>query len=169
MQAAKEGVINRKQAWPLGAYKTSIYRESRQGANWQDGSHQGSLQRSSERFRTALCSEDGWAFFECSPGSRHCYSRYIISFIFTSFIFTLSYLLHLSIYFPNGSVGEESACSARDTGDAGSIPGSGRAPGEEKGNPLQYSCLENPTDRGSWWAAVHGGHKEADMTEGLPL
>ena len=41
-------------------------------------------------------------------------------------------------------------------GDTGLIPGSGRSPGEENGNPLQYSCLENPRDRGDWWAAVHG-------------
>ena len=39
--------------------------------------------------------------------------------------------------------------------EAGSIPGSGRSPGEENGNPLQYSCLENPMDRGAWWATVH--------------
>ena len=46
-----------------------------------------------------------------------------------------------------------SACNA---GDPGSIPGLGRSPGEGNGNPLQYSCLENPTDRGAWWATVHG-------------
>ena len=48
--------------------------------------------------------------------------------------------------FPHGSVGKESACNA---GDQGSIPGSGRSPGEGNGNPLQYSCLENPMDRGA--------------------
>ena len=42
-----------------------------------------------------------------------------------------------------------------DTKDAGSVPGSERSPGEENGNPLQYSCLENPMDRGVWWATVH--------------
>ena len=41
-------------------------------------------------------------------------------------------------------------------GDLGLIPGSGRSPGEGNGNPLQYSCLENPMDRGAWWATVHG-------------
>ena len=51
------------------------------------------------------------------------------------------------------SVGKESACSA---GDPGSIPGSGRSPGEGNGKPLQYPCLENLMDRGAWWAAVHG-------------
>ena len=46
--------------------------------------------------------------------------------------------------------------NAGDIRDAGSIPGSGRSPGEGNGNPLQYSCLENPRDRGAWWATVHG-------------
>ena len=46
--------------------------------------------------------------------------------------------------------------SACNVGDLGSIPGSGRSPGEGNGNPLQYSCLENPMDRGAWWATVHG-------------
>ena len=49
----------------------------------------------------------------------------------------------------------------------GLIPGSGRFPGEGNGNLLQYSCLENSMDRGAWWATVHGGHKESDMT--LPV
>ena len=56
-------------------------------------------------------------------------------------------------------VSKESACNA---GDPGSIPGSGRSPGEGNGNPLQYSCLENPMDRGAWWAT---GRKESDTTE----
>ena len=44
----------------------------------------------------------------------------------------------------------------RDAGDASSIPGSGRSPGVGNGNPLQYSCLENPMDRGAWWDIVYG-------------
>ena len=44
------------------------------------------------------------------------------------------------------------SANAGDTGDSGSVPGSGRAPGEEYGKPLQYSCLENPADKGAWWA-----------------
>ena len=55
--------------------------------------------------------------------------------------------------FPGDSEVKVSACNA---GDLGSIPGSGRSPGEGNGNPLQYSCLENPMDGGAWWAAVHG-------------
>ena len=46
--------------------------------------------------------------------------------------------------------------SAWNAGDPGSIPGSGRSPGEGNGNPLQYSCLENPMEGGGWWATVHG-------------
>ena len=53
---------------------------------------------------------------------------------------------------PGGSDGKESTCNL---GDLGSVPGSGRSPGEGNGNPLQYSCLENPMDR-AWWATVHG-------------
>ena len=53
-----------------------------------------------------------------------------------------------------GSVGKESACNAGDTGDAGLIPGLGRSLGEGNGNPLQYSCLENPMDRGAWLGTV---------------
>ena len=53
----------------------------------------------------------------------------------------------------SSSVGKESACNA---GDRGSIPGSERSPGEGNGNPLQYSCLVTPKDRGAWQATVHG-------------
>ena len=62
--------------------------------------------------------------------------------------------------FPSGSDSKESACNAEDPG---SIPGSGRSPGEGNGNPLQYSCLENPVDRGAW----PQGHKESNTTERL--
>ena len=55
--------------------------------------------------------------------------------------------------FPGGSVVKNPPASA---GEAGSAPGSGRSPGEGNGSPLQFSCLENPMDRGAWWAAVHG-------------
>jgi len=58
--------------------------------------------------------------------------------------------------FPKGSVVKVSACKAGDTGDKVSIPGWGRSPGGGHGNPLQNSCLENPMDRGAWWATVHG-------------
>ena len=60
---------------------------------------------------------------------------------------------HTLIIFPGGSAGKESACNA---GDPGLIPGLGRSPGAGNGNPLQYSCLENPMDREARWAIVHG-------------
>ena len=56
---------------------------------------------------------------------------------------------------PSGSADQESACNAGDTGDVGLIPGLGKSPGRGHGNPLQYSCLENPMDRGAWLTIVH--------------
>ena len=61
--------------------------------------------------------------------------------------------LEYTLGFPAGSEVKASACNA---GDPGSIPGSGRSSGEGNGNPLQYSCLENPMDRGAWYPIVHG-------------
>ena len=60
--------------------------------------------------------------------------------------------MHILV-FPGGSDGKESAYNVRDLG---SIPRLGRSPGEGNGNPLQYSCLENSMDRGSWQATIHG-------------
>ena len=57
--------------------------------------------------------------------------------------------------FSGGSVVKNPPSNAGDTRDAGSIPGLGRSSGGGNGNPLQYSCLENPMDRGVWWATVH--------------
>ena len=58
--------------------------------------------------------------------------------------------------FPGSSDSKESACNV---GNLGSIPGLERSPGGGNGNPFQYSCLENPMDRGAWWATVHGAQK----------
>ena len=66
--------------------------------------------------------------------------------------------------FPGGWEDKASACNA---GDPGSTPGLGRSPGEGNGNPLQYSCLKNPTDRGAWMGYIPRGHKELDTTEWL--
>ena len=65
--------------------------------------------------------------------------------------------------FPGGSDSKESVCNV---GAPGSIPGLGRSPGEGNGNPLQYSCLENPMDRGAWWATVHGVAKSQTGLKG---
>ena len=71
---------------------------------------------------------------------------------FTSVLQTLMPLTGL----PQWLSGKESACSAGVTGETDSISGSGRSPGGGHYNPLQYSCLENPMDRGAWWATIHG-------------
>ena len=61
---------------------------------------------------------------------------------------------------------KNSPANGGDATDAGSIPGLERSPGGGHSNSLQYSCLENPTDRGDLWVTVHRGHKELDTTEG---
>ena len=63
------------------------------------------------------------------------------------------FYIYQLVGFPHGSDGKESAWNA---GDLSSIPRLGSSPGEGNGNPLQDSCLENPMDRGAWWARVHG-------------
>ena len=67
--------------------------------------------------------------------------------------------------FPGNSVVKNPPASA---GNLGSIPGSGRSPGERSGYPLQYSCLGNPMDRGAWWAIVHGVRKSQKNLPGPP-
>ena len=57
---------------------------------------------------------------------------------------------------PGGVVVKNQPAKAGDVRDMGSVPGLGRSPGGRHGNPLQYSCLKNPMDRGAWWATVHG-------------
>ena len=75
-----------------------------------------------------------------------------------------------ALCFRGGSEDKASPCNA---GDPGSIPGLGRSPGEGNGNPLQYPCLENPMDRGAWWAAVHRVAKSrtrlSDFTHSNPM
>ena len=70
-------------------------------------------------------------------------------FVFV-FVLLFGYII---LGFTGGSAGKESVCNARDLG---LIPGLGRSPGEGNGNPLQYSCLENPMDRGAWRATTRG-------------
>ena len=65
------------------------------------------------------------------------------------YLLNVYYVSSTILGFVGGSDGKVSACSS---GDQGLIPGLGRSPGEGNGNPLRYSCLKNPTDRGAWWA-----------------
>ena len=101
---------------------------------------------------------------EFIPGRRKGESSAAFFLLICAFIIVLvilrflrGNLVKLSVYhtlklgFFGSPYGKESACNA---GDQGSIPGLGRSPGEETGNPLQYSCLENSMDRGAWWAIV---------------
>ena len=74
------------------------------------------------------------------------------------FLSTFSFLRYLGWF--GSSSGKESACNARDLG---LIPGLGRSPGGGHGNTLQYSCLENPIDRGAWGAIVHGVSKKSSI------
>ena len=67
---------------------------------------------------------------------------------------------HEMLRLPRWPSGKESTANAGDTRDVSSIPGLGRYPGEGNGNPIQYSCLEKPTDRGDWQATIHGVTKE---------
>ena len=64
-------------------------------------------------------------------------------------------LLYPSLDFPGDAVVQNPHANAGDARNVGLIPGLGRSPGEGNGNPLQYSCLENPVDKGAWWATVH--------------
>ena len=79
------------------------------------------------------------------------------NFLIGLFVFLI--LSCLSCHSFNGSAGKESTCNTRNTGDMCLIPGLGRSPGGRNGNPLQCSCLENPVDRGAWWAPVHGSQR----------
>ena len=81
------------------------------------------------------------------------------------FRFSEIFLSMKSWGFPGGTVAKNSCASAGDLGDASSIPGSGKSPGEGNGNPPLYYCLENSVDRGAWWATVHRVTTELDMTE----
>ena len=81
------------------------------------------------------------------------------------------HIIYIYIYinkkwgFLGSSVVKNPPANSEGTRDAVSIPGSGRSPGGGNGNPLQYSCLENSTDRGAWWATVHGVAKSQALTE----
>ena len=98
-----------------------------------------------------------------------------------SFYFISCFLIQISSYrntflkcnqwqlwdFPDGTIVKNLPASAGDVRDMGSISGLEGSPGGGRGNPLQYSCLENPTDRGAWWATVHGIAKSRTLLKQL--
>ena len=119
---------------------------------WPPGSepsdHQSSLSAEAERATTSC--------FQTSQNQSTSLGLWLkLSFFIVSqrrsYSFEPGYIFWLG--FPGGSAVKNSTINA---GDLGSLPGSRRSPGEGNGNPLQYSCLENPTDRGAWGAIVHG-------------
>ena len=94
-----------------------------------------------------------------------CFTPVLVIYVL-QFLRTIIEKVLVVLGFPGSSDSKKSACSA---GDLGSIPGLGRCPGEENGNPLQYSCLENPKDRGARWATVHGVAKIERLTLFFPF
>ena len=122
----------------------------RQSQWWQT-----SLALTTEINMLISCSTPGKQVTREGIGGSHIFKalgRISVKFLHLSLVMTsLMFLAHLQP--SHSSVGKESACSA---GDLGLIPGLGRSPGEGNCNPLQYSYLENSTDKGAWWATVHG-------------
>ena len=110
-----------------------------------------------------MCPFYGWVIFHCVFVPQLLYpficgwTFRLLPCIGSQFITVKKNATYEHLYtfmgFPHSSVGKESACNA---GDLGSIPGLRRSPGEGNGNPLQYSCLRNPIDRGAWRSIAHG-------------
>ena len=88
-------------------------------------------------------------------GDQISIKNLVMNVFLGSFIYATNFMdcLPCTKGFPGGSVVKNPPANV---GDAGSILVSGRSPGEGNGNPLEYSCLRNPMERGAWWAAVHG-------------
>ena len=89
--------------------------------------------------------------------------KFSLLFVFSNLIFFTTFLFLIEVY-PGGTMVKNPPVNAGDLRNMRLIPGSGRSPGPGRGNPFQYSCLENPMDRGVRKATVHG-LKESDMTE----
>ena len=104
-----------------------------------------------------------------TPSSAHLHMTSFVSFSF-SVCLTRTPVSGFGAHmdnpenFPGGAMVKNPPANAGDMRDTGSIPGSERSPRGGNGNPLQDSCLDNPMDRGTWWATVHGVTKESDTT-----
>ena len=126
---------------------------------------EGAQKRWNGRGRESWATDKSSPFFWLLQKRQYSLFYIVLNFIVKSILMTLWVVTFILIYllnceipkgktgFPGSSEGKESACNA---GDLALMPWLGRSPGEGNGNPLQYSCLENPTDRGAWWAIVHG-------------
>ena len=117
--------------------------------NWDSFIYLSSLTAVTRTSKTTLNKSGRSCLFPDLRGNSLSFSP--LRMIFAAGLWNLVFIM-LIWGFPDGSEGKASACNA---GDLGSIPGSGRSPGEGNGNLLQYPCLENLMDRGAWWAAVH--------------
>ena len=95
-------------------------------------------------------------FLPASLFISNIFSRFHIYTLIYYTSFSVFYLLHSVLTSPGFPGGSDGKASAYNAGDPGLIPGSGRSSGEVNGNPLQYSCLENPMDGGAWQAIIHG-------------
>ena len=91
--------------------------------------------------------------------------KFLLEFYYIIYCFFILYWTIANWELPQQLSGKESACNARGSGDVCLIPRSGRSPGKGHDNPLQYSCLEHPIDRGAWWASVRRVNQESDTTE----
>ena len=93
---------------------------------------------------------------ESNSNFKYCIVQSInmVHFLVNSSLISQSFVISFRVIGFPGSL--DGKASAYNVGDPGSIPGSGRSLGEGNGNPLLYSCLENPVDRGAWWGTVHG-------------
>ena len=111
-----------------------------------------SNQNSERRNQKRICLYKESTVIAVEPWLNYCPYNNLMSPENPFFFF--SQCLWLTGGFPGGTGGKEPVCYAGGIWDLSSIPGLGRPPGGEHGNPLQYSCLENPTDRGGWWATV---------------
>ena len=98
--------------------------------------------------------QKNWGGPACSPPSPRSPATCLMSpSISLNFLIYISRIIWCGL--PRWLNGEEPACQCRKTGEANSVPGIGRSPEGGNGNPLQYSCLENPMDGGAWWATDH--------------
>ena len=116
-----------------------------------------------------MCSRVHVCLPTCTRGVYACICVYALLHVVCTSVGCFIHLFHTCLLstksFPGGSDSKESVC---EVGDLGSIPGLGRSPGEENGNPRQYSCLENSMDRGVQQATGHGVTKSQTIVHGAP-